>query len=481
MDYSDEMERLYSRFVAEMDYPLSERYYSEDELIDIFDYSSDIEDTGVRMEVLLLAQRLCPVSRELAERKAMLYADLGSADVASKVLSKIRKPSFLGRLTALKISKIDQDIISGDLDFLIKDVHKESLNDEDIIQLIRLADNAQRTDWLVKNYEKIKTLAEFPETFMYDLVEPLLDAGDVDMAFVNKVLDDLTLASPYDVGYWEFAADIALNKENDPERALGFLEYALAIDPKSLKSLDLKSSCLIRIGGDSLIEAVEVARKGYELYPESKGLAVNYAQALRMTSHEAEALDVLHKYIESEGANLVAIGMMTDIDPDFDLVGALETATKDMPKLEQRFQLDKLLSAYVSTGNHKFAAQVMAIIDAKGFGDGYSSDFKVPLYFRANMFDNALDALKGADLDNTATWLLVVLMSLPSQMASELIKLLDERLELLDMRIADGTYSEVLESRALKAYILKIKGSLTRGTCQDVESMCPFTADLRVK
>ena len=66
-------EELTRRFRADLARPVGERFYSEDDLIDIFDYAGDIADDYLRMEALLLGARLSPDSVELTERRAIFY------------------------------------------------------------------------------------------------------------------------------------------------------------------------------------------------------------------------------------------------------------------------------------------------------------------------------------------------------------------------------------------------------------------------
>ncbi len=66
-------DELCRRFRSDLAQPESQRFYSEDDLIDIFDYAGDIADDYLRMEALLLGSRLYPDSLELRERRAIFY------------------------------------------------------------------------------------------------------------------------------------------------------------------------------------------------------------------------------------------------------------------------------------------------------------------------------------------------------------------------------------------------------------------------
>ena len=65
---------LVERFRADLSRPVGERFYSEDELITIFDLAGDSYDDYIRSEVLLLGMRLYPESDELMARRAIFIA-----------------------------------------------------------------------------------------------------------------------------------------------------------------------------------------------------------------------------------------------------------------------------------------------------------------------------------------------------------------------------------------------------------------------
>ena len=66
---------LYERFLESLRRPVAERFFDEDELVEIFDYSGDLNDDYVRLEVLMCGFRLYPESDALAARRAVFYND----------------------------------------------------------------------------------------------------------------------------------------------------------------------------------------------------------------------------------------------------------------------------------------------------------------------------------------------------------------------------------------------------------------------
>lgn len=61
-DFSDERDELCRRFRQSLAKPISERFYDEDELVELFDYAGDLNDDYLRMEVLLCGARFYPGS-----------------------------------------------------------------------------------------------------------------------------------------------------------------------------------------------------------------------------------------------------------------------------------------------------------------------------------------------------------------------------------------------------------------------------------
>ncbi len=481
MDYEDQMAKLHSEFLADINKPLSERYYEEDELLDIFDYATDIDDIATRMEVLMLGQRLYPGSKALSERKAMLYWSIGDNAAAGRALAAVRGKSFMARLTDLRIRAVDQDVTSVDLDALIAHVKENSLPDEEVIQLIETAEETGLQQWLVDNYEKIKKIAIYPETVMYDLVAPVAEWCGEDFTFVNRMLDDLTMSSPYDVGYWEFAAQTALEKESDSKRALGYLEYALAINPDSVRSLLMKSRCFLSDECRDIPRAVKAAESAFKQACEDAEAVSVLASALAAAGKKERAEEVISEYLDKAGKpELSVFEMLTSFDCEADIDEKLNKVIARMPEPERRIQLDKLLNAYVNTGNFEHASAVMEIILKSGYGKYYSGSFMTELFFRTEKTDNIVDVLNSAHPFDNRTWLLALVLSMPPVDKDGILEAIDTRLKLIDAIIDNGMLSDVLEARAIKAYALKIRETIESDNFSgDLDDLSPFKIGLK--
>ena len=64
MNYNEDKERaeLMERFGNDLSKPFSERYYSEEELLEVFDTAGDMSNDYVQLEALMLGARLYPDS-----------------------------------------------------------------------------------------------------------------------------------------------------------------------------------------------------------------------------------------------------------------------------------------------------------------------------------------------------------------------------------------------------------------------------------
>ena len=60
--YVDNRDQVLARFRQQLGKPLSERFFDEDFLLDVFDYAGDIQDDYLRMEAMMCLARFYPDS-----------------------------------------------------------------------------------------------------------------------------------------------------------------------------------------------------------------------------------------------------------------------------------------------------------------------------------------------------------------------------------------------------------------------------------
>lgn len=135
-------EELYKRFRQSLSRPVSERYFDEDELVEIYDYAGDISDDYVQTECLFCGARLYPESQALSERRALLYLDTSIDDsdkpspAAGAYLADnpdVFSPIF--DIARLEINRPEDP--EAALEFLL--TQYDTFNDEEIIRFVDLA------------------------------------------------------------------------------------------------------------------------------------------------------------------------------------------------------------------------------------------------------------------------------------------------------------------------------------------------------
>lgn len=280
-------EKLARRFKADLRRPISERYYSEDELISIFDFGGDNADDYLRTEALLLGARLYPDSQELLQRRAIFYRGFAnhSFDKFIDDNPDINEP--LWEILKLGKTGAPADITAAKLKQYIHD--NRLVSDEEVIQFVQLAADLGLSDWLYENVDLLKSKVEYLPTLLYELAA----AAEIDKRYdlEAEMLEQLTEVDPYCADYWRLLAKIQQQLGNTDE-AINSIELALAINPDSVDALAVKLSLTDTASDDF----ESTARKIIDLQPDDPDTintlvaAVIDADNTRLTQHTFETL-----------------------------------------------------------------------------------------------------------------------------------------------------------------------------------------------
>ena len=236
----DSREELVQRFREDLRRPLSERYYSEEELLSIFDVAGDQYDDYVRMEALLLGARLYPESSELQARRAIFYRDYDAPTLQSYLRDNRTDTTAL-----LEIMRLSQSGLSGDeaREAADKFLSTHSLGeDEEVIQFVQMVHALDIDDWLIENLARVKEKVSYLPSLLYEIAI----LSDESPAFSNaavKVLEELTEIEPYSAEYWVLLS-MVYSREGRYEDALTAIDYALAIDPDNIEALKARLRAL---------------------------------------------------------------------------------------------------------------------------------------------------------------------------------------------------------------------------------------------
>lgn len=247
--YDDEVATLYEEFTASLRKGADLSGFSKDDLIAIYDYAYDHNDDYVKTEILFIAARCYPDDRELKERKAMYYLDMGESDAARNVAASLPAASFIRRIVLLESSDIAMQERPNALVRLLEGIKPSSLDDEETIQLVGMFIDMNSLDWAKENIGRLKKLCRYPDTLLHELAHAMINAGDYECA--RDMVQELTMLDAFNADFWTVLAEIYIGHIKDFNEGAQCLDYALAIDPTSRKALMLKVNMLLERDGCS--------------------------------------------------------------------------------------------------------------------------------------------------------------------------------------------------------------------------------------
>jgi len=253
-------EELTRRFRADLARPVGERFYSEDDLIDIFDYAGDIADDYLRMEALLLGARLYPDSVELTERRAIFYLYLDRRAFKAYLEDNPAVDTPLWQILRLNLLNPGDPAVERVLQSFVD--HAGRLTDEEVIQLVQLAGSVGASDWVLGHLDDLRAHVDYLPTLLYEAAVQAEDRGLYDRA--AELVAELTDLEPYNPDYWTMHASISVMRKRLDEAAAD-IDYALAIDPDNLEAMRAKLGVVAERGSaddfDDLADAI-LARDG---------------------------------------------------------------------------------------------------------------------------------------------------------------------------------------------------------------------------
>ncbi|MDE6043519.1 MAG: hypothetical protein K2G07_08270, partial [Muribaculaceae bacterium] len=159
--------QLCERFRQSLAKPVAERFFDEDELVDLFDYAGDLADDYLRMEVLMCGARLYPDSEMLKERRAIFYSTFSPDATAKYLEDNAQETSTIWEILRLKSRAPQGDDAEKAMEYLLGGVDK--LDDEEVIQLVELASQLGIYQWLVKNDRLLREKSEYAPILLYEM------------------------------------------------------------------------------------------------------------------------------------------------------------------------------------------------------------------------------------------------------------------------------------------------------------------------
>lgn len=306
----DTRQGLYNEFESEIvKAGNSEAYFDENDLIEIFDYASDMDNYIVKMEVLFYGARHYPQSEALATRRAWFYSSFGEMEAAAELNNRVSNGGVLNRLLSLRAEgATDSPATRRKLDAIVNEASE--FGDEDVIQLVDFCAENEMLDWVEDNRLLIESKCSYTPTLIYEYADRAEDLGDLSKA--RQLFEELTMMEPFTLDFWVRLARVQYDMGDD-EDALSSVDYALAIDTSCSEALRIKGKAMFRLDRD-LSDVSEVFRKILDDPEHTDTDAAVYAATLHELGHSARAIELLDSTLGKFQISQPLLDVMMRID-----------------------------------------------------------------------------------------------------------------------------------------------------------------------
>ncbi len=373
----------------------SEAFFDENDLIEIFDYASDLDNYIVKMEVLLYGARHYPESETLATRRAWFYSSFGEMEAAADVNRRVSNGGVLNKLLSLKAEGAsDTPETRARLDEIVEAATE--FGDEDVIQLVDLCAELGMLDWVKANRNKVESKTPYPQTFIYEYADRAEEALDYPTAI--SLFEELTMMEPFTLDFWLRLSTVQHNVE-DFENALSSADFALAIDPQSTEGLRIKASSLFRLNRN--IEYVISTFRELVTRPEAGEQDIIYlAYALCSLNDEKGAVTEITRYISTHSFSRHILDCLISID--------LATGEKyarryysDLHPMEDTFT--EWAAEHMKTGNFDIAAAILLVAAEHNLSPDMTGRLIEACYL-AGRYEETIGIFLSKVLARTDTW-----------------------------------------------------------------------------
>lgn len=289
----EEVRRLYLVFKKSLFDRDIEKFYDEVDLLNIYDYAVDENDLMVQFEILRLARQLFPESSDFGVRNAYFMKEVLDEQEGARAIAAQHKNETFGWQILNLSFEIDSDKVIAGIESALSGVSQ--LEDDDVLRLIDLCDDAGIQEWLYNNHKRILEKTGFPDTFLMELSEVFFNNGEFGRTI--ELLEELTELQPFNATVWSRLADIqAIDKNLDS--ALSSLDYAIAIEPENpgyrVQRVKLKYYC-----GAVSAKDIQQLKAILEKHPENTE-ALNIFFAITVDNGEyTKAIDMLKENLQN--------------------------------------------------------------------------------------------------------------------------------------------------------------------------------------
>lgn len=380
-------EELYQAFKAALSQPLSERYFDEDVLVDVYDYAGDLSDDYIQLEVLFCGARFYPDSVPLAERRALLYLDTTDdesgerTDAAKRFIednSSLNTP--LMSIASAQVNGLKNP--ESGLDFLLSQI--ETLDDEETIRFIELASQLDCNEWLTRNYDKLASKCDNKLLLNYELAQEADNRGDNEE--LVRLADMLIEAEPFTVGYWILLlrGQARLNMQQEARTTFDYAKALATDNPQALLALAEVVYTYAQYLLPEIVDAIgELATK----YPDEFVYTDCYCALLSAVGRTNIAITTLKRYLDTRPGDTAAVRQLLlcsadNVDEYLARYYAKVAQGEQTGFLDEENFADALLmrGAYVSIDAMLKASSKIRPIDSRTFATWFEAKFAMGKY-----------------------------------------------------------------------------------------------------
>lgn len=307
----NQLEKLYNKFRGELAKNDISIYYDEGDLADIFDYAGDVHDDYIRLEALLLGNRLFPDSEILLERRAIWLANIGNEPLRQFILDHPRSnPSVMWEILRIRANApYSAEEAAAQIESLLDRFRLE--DDESIIQFVGLARHLQLEEWLVANIDRVRDRCEYPPTLLFEIAR--MAENRMQSTAALPLLEELTELDPFNTDYWGLMAELQSNCGQYQE-SLSSLEYAKALEPDDVELLTIEGYNYLKL--DRVDDAINALQHALAIDPEYYIAKRNLLEAYKLKGEKTRSPEIIRQLFLSDPTDTAVLCEMLLTFPD---------------------------------------------------------------------------------------------------------------------------------------------------------------------
>ncbi|MBR6746556.1 MAG: hypothetical protein IKL83_04180 [Muribaculaceae bacterium] len=372
---SDQLETLYNKFRKELAENDLSIYYDEGDLADIFDYAGDVHDDYIRLEVLMLGNRLFPDSEILLERRAIWLANMGNEPLRQFIVDHPRSnPSVMWEILRIRANApyTNEDAIT-ELENLLQ---RFRLNDDEtIIQYVALVRHLEQEQWLISNLDFVRNHCEYPPTLLFEIAR--MAYNRTQSASALQLLEELTELDPFNTDYWGLMAELQSNCEQYDE-SLVSLDYAKALEPDNVELLTIEGFNYLKL--NRIDDAIKTFEYALTLDCDYFIAKRNLLEAYRIKGESSKCKELISQLFRAEPSDTSLLcEMLISFPEEIDETLSHFYANSDADENEAIVHASELCR----TGNDAIALQYI-----RWYNNSYSLSTQGKLIFIELMYHN---------------------------------------------------------------------------------------------